>query len=169
MKIEDLLEKQQPGTYAGVKFSGETKDMLSSYMKDNNIPNSLSPDKLHCTLLYSKKPCPDYKPQGKIDPPYRGTPGKFHIWESQPDDDGKKSNCLVMEFECLELTKRHEYLMKEHNATYDYDDYKSHITMSYDVGDLKINKLPKLKKSLEMTKEYYEPLKVEWAKTNTEK
>jgi len=169
MKIKELIEKKQPGTYAGVHFNDETKDALMSFIKENKIPNPPPKHKMHTTLLYSRTPCPNYKPRGEINPAYVGKPGQYNIWESQPDEDGNKTKCLVMEFDCPELNKRHEYLMKEHGASFDYDEYKTHVTLSYDVGDMDIKDLPKFDKSLEITEEYYEPLDLDWAKANTEK
>ncbi len=161
------VEQKEKGTYAGVYFSEETKNAIMKFIKDNNIPNAPKRDLLHCTLLYSKKHCPDYKAQGKIDPPMTGTPDGYTIWKSQPDDNGNKTNCLILKFTCQELTDRHNYLMKTHDATFDYDTYKTHVTLSYDVGDLKTKDLPQFEGQLEIVEEYHEELNVSWAINNT--
>ena len=43
--------------------------------------------------------------------------------------------------------------MKEHGATYDYDEYKPHITLSYDVDDLDPDQLPSFDKDIIITEE----------------
>ena len=69
MKLKDLFEKDatKKGSYAGVRFDKETNRALHKYMKENKIPNAIRPDKLHTTVLYSRKYLPNYKPAGKIE------------------------------------------------------------------------------------------------------
>jgi hypothetical protein len=54
--------------------------------------------------------------------------------------------------------------MKLHKAEYDFDEYKCHITLSYDIGDFDYKKLnPKdFVKSIEVVKEYQEDLNLDW-------
>lgn len=165
MKLTEL--KQQKGTYAAVKFSDQTKGNIADYMAANDIPNPLPIDKMHTTLLYSRKYLPDYEPAGKYSNPMVGTPEQFEVWESSPDEDGNRSMCLVLKFKCPELEARHEHLMKEHGATYDYDEYKTHITFSYNVGDMKVDNLPKFESDIEVVSEYGEDLNLSWAKDNS--
>lgn len=163
MKMSELFEEKKQGTYAGVKFDTETNKALHKYMSDNDIPTSVRPDKLHSTLLYSRKHLPNYEPQGKIDPPWIGKPKKFDVWPSK--DSG--TDCLVLEYDCPELVKRHKELMKEHDATYDFPDFKPHVTLSYDIGDLDVSALPDIKKAipeLKIVEEYKEDLDLNWAK-----
>ena len=166
MKLEELMEEKKPGTYAGVRFDPDTIKTIKEYIKENGIPNGVPSKKMHSTLLYSKKHCPDYVAQGDIDPPYVATPKGFDVWPSQPDDDGKVKNCLVMEFDCPDLAARHKALMDEHKASYDFPDYKTHVTLSYDIGDMKAGDLPGIEKDLKelkIVKEYQEDLVVDWA------
>jgi hypothetical protein len=174
MKVQDLLEQEQnKGTYAAVKFDTKTVDALQQYIEDNKIPNGTPAAKMHCTVLYSRKYCPDYTPQGDLDPPWEGTPDKLEVWESS----GKLRNepttrCLVMKFKCDELNARHKELMDEHEATYDFPEYKTHITLSYDIGDMDETKLPSIKDALDkvtIVTEYGEDLDLDWASKNTGK
>jgi len=157
----------QKGTYAGVTFSDDTVKDISDYIKTADIPNPVDSDKLHTTLLYSRKYLPKYEPKKEYVPLFKGTPVKMEKWPSQPDEDGKVSMCLVLLYECPELSERHDYLMKEHNATYDYDKYKPHITLSYDVGNLKVSDLPDFEKDIQINGEYSEDLNLNWAKDNS--
>lgn len=167
MKLRDLFEKKETkGTYAGVCFNDETTQAIKKYISDNNIPNGVPVDKLHTTLLYSRKFLPDYVPQGDIDPPFTGTVTGLTVWLTQD----KKSRCLIMKYDCPELTERHKFLMETHGATFDYDSYKTHVTLSYDIGDLDHKKLPDVAAEIpEITivKEYSEVLDLNWAKNSS--
>ena len=165
MKLTDIYEqdKQKPGTYAGVRFSPSTVESLTQYATDNKIPNALDSKEYHTTLLYSRKHLPNYEPMGEYSTHMTGTPTGFEIWPSQPDDEGHVKNCLVMTYSCPRLYQRHHKLMQQHGATYDFDEYKPHVTLSYDAGDLDPSKLPAYEEEIEITKEYREELTDSWA------
>jgi len=168
MKLTEIIEEKiQKGTYAGVRLSNKTINAIKKFIKDNDIPNPIEPEKMHTTLLYSRKYLPDYKAKGKYDDILEGTPSGFEKWPSQPDDDGKVAMCLVLKYTCTALSKRHKELMKEHEATYDFPDYKPHVTLSYDVGSLQCKDLPKFEEPIEIVEEYAEDLNLDWAKDNT--
>lgn len=166
MKLNEL-KQEKTGTYAGVKYSDKTNKLINDYIKENKIPNPT--DKIHTTVLYSEKYLPDFTSQGKIDPPYIVTPGNFVIWETQPDEDGETSNCLVLKVECKQLAKRHKEIIEEHGAVDRHKEFKPHITLSYDAGDIDIKKLPKLKGELEVVNEYHQDIDENWAKKHTKK
>lgn len=162
MKSNEFIKKtHHRGTYAGVRFSESTQDDLKKWMIMNQVPNPVPSDKLHTTLLYSRKRCPNYVPRGPIAPAYTAQPGNFEIWPSQ---DG--NNCLVLTFECPELVQRHKDLMQEHGATFDYPEYKTHVTLSYNVGDLTTEDLPAYEGLVEIVEEYGEELDLDWAQNN---
>lgn len=163
MKSDEFIKKtHHKGTYAGVHFSESTQDDLKKFMMMNDIPNPVPRDKLHTTLLYSRKRCPNYVPRGLIDPPLVGKPTGFEVWPSQ-----EGNNCLVLKYDCPELTQRHKDLMSEHGATFDYPEYRTHVTLSYDIGDMDISSLPPYEGTIEIVEEYAEELNLEWAKNNT--
>lgn len=169
MKLSEIIltEAEQKGTYAAVRFDAETVQKLTDYIKDNEIPNGVLPAKMHCTLLYSRTHCPDYEPQGEINPPYQAKPVALEIWPSQGDDP---KNCLVLKFECEDLVKRHKQLMQDHDATYDFPEYKTHVTLSYDAGDLDLDDLPDIVDAigkLTIVSEYGEDLDLDWSKKST--
>lgn len=174
MKILEILQEQESkGTYAAVTFDDETVDKLQQFINDNDIPNGTPASKMHCTLLYSRKFCPDYKPMGKIEPPWTGKPNELEVWESRgKQKDEESTRCLVLTFDCDKMHKRHEQLMDEHNATYDFPEYKTHITLSYDIGDMDEKKLPDVTKTvnkIKIVEEYGNELDLDWASKNTTK
>ena len=171
MKLIEIIreEKEEKGSYAAVRFSDKTNNAVKKYIKDNNIPNAITPGKLHTTLLYSRKYLPEYEPSGELEDMLVGKPSKFEKWPSQPDDEGKVAMCLVLRYDCPELVALHKKLMKEHDATYDFDEYKPHMTFSYDVADMQCKDLPKFEDDIEIVEEYGEDLDLNWAKNNTNK
>jgi hypothetical protein len=160
--------KTPDGTYAGVKFSDDTVARIKTFIEENEIPQPVPDDKLHSTILYSRKYLPDFQAAGDLDEPYEGTPTEFDTWESQPDEDGIKSNCLVLQYDCDPLIERHNTLMNDYGATFDFDEYKPHVTLSYNVGDLDLSNLnPSDIGPINIINEYQEDLNLDWAKDNT--
>ena len=118
------------GSYSAVKFGNGTNEALKAFNAEHSIPNALDPNKLHTTVLFSRKFLPNYVPAGRIDPPLVGKFIGYDVWLSAPFSG---TRCLVMLYDCPELVKRHKDLMTEHGATYDFEEYKPHITISYDI------------------------------------
>ena len=171
MKLLDVMEKkkdepeEKPGTYAGVHFDDDTVKRIKAFSIDNEIPDRLESRKIHSTLLYSKKQLPNFKALGDLDEPLVGKPSGFDVWESQPDDDGNKSNCLILQFDCPELVSRHNDLMTQHDAEYDFDEFKPHVTLSYNIGDFDVSKLNAEDiGDINIATEYQEELNIGWAK-----
>ena len=168
MKLIDITEKEKKkGTYAASRFSESSKKVIAKYVKDNDIPSSPKADALHITILYSRKYLPDYEPEGTYETPLEVKPIGFDIWETQADDNGDTKNALVLKLDSPDLIKRQKYLMDEHGATFDFDEYNPHVTFSYDVGDKKVKDLPKFEEPLEIVEEYGEDLNLDWASDNT--
>jgi 2'-5' RNA ligase len=155
-----LLEKetQKPGTFVGARPSKESMNMIQDQIKKLDVPNPIDKGKMHITVIYSRKHLPDFKARGKLDKPIIAKPDKLHIF---PARDSK--NALVLKIKCPELTKRHEEIMDEHEATYDFDEYRPHVTLSYDAGDYDLSKYNADDFSdIEITEEYDTPLKTDW-------
>jgi len=165
MKLNEV-KKIPDGTFAGVKFDDKTTRAISAYIKANNIPEGLRASKMHATLLYSKKYLPDYEPAGKLENPLVGKFSGFEIFKST-SDEGESTNCLVLRFTCKALSSRHVSLMKEHEATYDYDEYKPHVTLTYNAGELDPDTLPSFDMDLVIIEEYSQDLDLSCTDENT--
>ena len=159
-----LLEKQQKkpnGTYVGVTFNKETQAAIKKFVKANDIPNMVGRAKMHTTVIYSRKHFvfDDFKED--INPAWIGKAKEFHIWESRDDD---KSKILVLAYDCPELSKEHERIMKKYDATYDFPKYIPHITLSYNAGEnfdlskLKVSEFPEI----QIVGEYTTDLVLDW-------
>ena len=164
MKLDEINSNK--GTYVGVRFSSDTMDILEQYNKENSIPNPLKRSKMHSTILYSRKHCPNYIAPGILQQPEIARAGKFDVFTSTASD-GTVSRCLVVKLNSPYLQLRHTTLMHEHSATFDYPTYTPHITLSYDIGDMDITNLPPLYGDLEIVEEYGMDLDLDWAVKNS--
>jgi len=157
IKTKELLkmieENTQKGTYAAVRPLEQDADSLHDFMHSNGIPNPEPKDKLHTTLLYSRKHLPQYKPAKAIQ--HEAHTDGLEVW---PTKSGK--NCLVLKLKSPSLVERHKKLMDKHQATYDFPEYKTHLSLSYDIGDHDISKIDhsKLPKKISLSHEYQEEL-----------
>lgn len=126
----NFLQEKEKGTYAAVLFEDSEEKVL--YLKKIGIPN-VNED-LHCTLIYSRKHCPNYEPMNMTDGEFYeeaiAYPDHLEIFK---DKQGK--NCLVLVLRSGWIVKRHKDITKEHNATHDYNEFIPHVTLSYDVED----------------------------------
>ncbi|AWD90582.1 RNA ligase [Erwinia phage Cronus] len=142
------------GLYVAAKFSEYTLDALENLQRSLKVPNPVPRDKLHTTIVYSR-----------INVPYKVASGSFEvakegsltIFETQ---DGNRA--LVLELESDYLSARHNYA-KALGATYDFDDYRPHITLSYDVGPLQY--AGKYAVPVILDREYSEELNLSWKDT----
>lgn len=149
------------GIYVAVRYSANSKSKLAEFMTKFDIPNRISVDKLHTTLIYSRL-YDDVVVNDNVF--YIAKPKKFEIWPTQ-----NGNNALVLKLTSPELVDRHNYLMKNYNLTYDYDEYKPHITLSYNVPT-EYNMLPLIDAIdelgyLNIFEEYKEDLVLDWADT----
>lgn len=169
MKLNEIAQerrKQKRGTYAGVNYCPETKQALQKFMKEHKIPNPIGHDKIHTTLLYSRKFLPNFKPRGMLERPIKANFSSYDVWKTTSEDpDREPWNCLVMRLECPDLEKLHKKYMDEHQAEYDYAEYHPHITLSYNIGDLDIKHLPRYTGKLVIVEEYGEDLNLDWTGT----
>lgn len=120
-------------------------------MKKLGIKNIIAFEKIHTTLIYSSKN-PDS--EIKIGEDLLGVKAKFSKFHVFDTADNKKA--LVLKLNCKALIDKHKKLMKEHNLSYDYDEYIPHITVSYDIGDFDLSKINNIKLPKDLTiKEVY--------------
>ncbi len=153
VKMNVKINEQEKGVYLAVKYTQSDAEDLILYIKDNNIPSTLTRDEIHSTVIYSRKYADISTNEGED--LGDAEPLKFHIFETQED---KRALVLLLKSEYLE--NRHKDLMKEHNLTYDFKEYLPHITLSYDIEDYDISKLDikDLPKHLTINTEYKEDL-----------
>jgi len=123
-------------------------EFQEKYLKGQDIN-----EELHCTLIYSKEP---YKEE--IEPESYNAVGTFKGFNLF----GPENDTLVIEVESQDLTNRNAKLVEKYGFISDFDEYRSHITLSYKfTGD--INSLPDIDFMFTLCDEYVEPLDEDWA------
>ena len=148
------LDNFKGGTYIAVNPTQETKLKLQQYI-DNNLVgiDCYEMDKLHCTIIYSKKPL-----ENSVDissEKHNGLFKHFNIF-------GEENECLVCEFESKTLQARNKELVNIHSFISDFPEYKTHITLSVCAQNIDYSILPPLNFDLEFENEYIEPLNLDW-------
>lgn len=134
MAMKKLYEslKQSPhpgGTYAAIIPSRESQEELYSFMAGLDIDAIEDSDEYHCTLIYSKNPCPEIARED-FELPCEAIPRGFALFGSDKDT-------LVLELYCPNAARLNRLFMREYNATSDFPEYKTHITVAQDYkGDL---------------------------------
>jgi hypothetical protein len=154
MRYAELFEEQAPGTYVGVRFSSETVEGLKRYQDEYKVPNPLDPEKFHTTVVYSREPI-KWEAETKLEDEECAAKG-FTVFDAR---DGTK--CLVLLLDSEYLHDRFDHAI-EVGASYDFPDYKPHITLSYDIGHFDIKKLPTPDFDITLDHEYVEELKKNW-------
>lgn len=120
------------GTYVAVKWSNHIGKYLRDVFKD--MPNLVNEDDFHSTLVYSRVEF-NHIPSSKM---FEAKFKNFRIFE----DRRTLKKVLVMELESPDLTNRHNEIYRNNpKATYDFDSYIPHCTISYDVEDFDLSLL----------------------------
>jgi hypothetical protein len=112
------------GTYICAVPSDEHAENITQFCIDYNIPNPVSQNSLHATLIY----CDQININEQItnvDTNYSGSDFELDVW-----NDGK-NDILVMKFNSIDLIQRHEQLRCQYEFTHGFDNYTPHVTLSY--------------------------------------
>ena len=129
--LEVVKPKKDPGVYMSVKFDQTSNDALAGVQKMLKVKNAVSADKLHATVVYSRKTV-DLFPMDGLSEIARLI--GFEVW------DTKYGKTVVGKLESDYLNTRFKDAM-DMGATYDYDDYKPHVTLAYDGGEVGIDEV----------------------------
>lgn len=118
-------ESASTGTYVAARLSEETQSVISD-IQDRvglGLVNRVKPHKLHSTIQYSRKQIPWNDELGVSLPAI----GELELWETS------YGNTLVMHIggEAGDHLKKRHQMGIDIGGTYDYDEYKPHITLSY--------------------------------------
>lgn len=147
------------GTYVAVKYSAAFSRSLRNQMKQLGVPNIIDIDKIHSTLIYSRVELNGFKPMGGMRLTFDDNTVIPHTFKTS---SGKTAFVLKLKPNWYIL--RHKQIMKEYpEATYDFDEYIPHITVSYDVGDWE-NPTGEIQldSRIEIVQEYSEVLDLDW-------
>ena len=130
MKLATLSQyaKHKDGTYVSMDLSDESRALLDNFVEMNlGLTERVDPSTYHITIIYSRTPVPSAENHaGSIG----GDVAKVTGYEVFPTkNDGK---CLVMRLEYPFANLLNKQLTAE-GATSDYDSYKPHLTIAYDI------------------------------------
>jgi hypothetical protein len=153
--MSDQNDSTPTGLYVAAFFSDETNQNLTKYLKDNNIPNPIVSPGFHTTIVYSRVPVNTFEPNHSVDIKINPD-ASLEAWDMQ---NGMK--CLVLCYRSLYLDLRFQEAMAQ-GATYDFDEYKPHISLSYDLPpDFDVSALPLPEFPIHIIGEYAEPIELE--------
>lgn len=163
-----------PGTYSSVKPTKHTQAMLSAWMAENNIPNPIPGDKLHCTIVSSKEEFGGYDPRQEITvvKPEWDNPdiyGYSHIgyWFQRL---GKDNKTIALCFDSPELRQQQWCAFDagaEWNTLPNGNLFPLHVSLTYDAPkDFDITKLKPPIFEMVFESEIVEPKVDNWAESN---
>jgi hypothetical protein len=138
MKLRELFEDEQAGTFVGAKLTLPSLKKLVSWMDIQKIKNPIEPKDIHCTVIISPYKKIDWEPknwEGKLKIDH--TTYCFQIF-------GEKKDTLVLTFFSDELRKRNEQGLVEYDLENKFGDYVPHFTLSYEAigADVSTLELP---------------------------
>jgi len=117
-----IEEANTNGTYSAYHLTDHSAQQLMTFVKELGIPNPVLPNDYHITTMYSRAPV-DYTPD--VGRNIVVEPVSYQVFNTQKS----KSCLLVLRVESPELHKRFAESQKL-GATYDFDDYLPHITLT---------------------------------------
>lgn len=121
--IDYLFESKYPGgTYSSLLVSEQSQRELFAFCASLGIEDLVDPEDYHCTIIYSKTPCHDVSKED-FNLPCKAIPTGFKIL-------GTDTKVLVLEIFCPNAVRLHNLFKEKYNATHDYPEYVSHITVS---------------------------------------
>lgn len=156
--------KEATGIYSWMKPDPATEKNLTLWAKENQIPNVVPSDLLHCTIIRAPEGFAGYEPLLNPTRVFVGANDEFPAYSLKLV--GPNRDALVLSFYCHEVdeqnTKAQLLGMK-----FDWADYREpHVTISYNVGlnfDLSKVKLPTFELSFEP--EEVMPYRDDWSDT----
>lgn len=149
-----MNEQKEKGLYVHRKLLNGGS--FHQWAIDNNVPNPIQPEEMHVTQVYSKKPV-KLMPDHQVSMLQLNKPN-MHL-ETFPSQDNKRA--LVIRFDDKYFHDR--FLQaKAAGASYDYGEYKPHVTISYDVDDFDYTKLKPPELPMIFGSEEHSPLDEDW-------
>ena len=162
-----MEERRQTGVYASCSYHEDSLKDLAKWLQDHDdiIPMPVDLDKIHTTVVYSRKdfPCPIGE-DIHLKKPLPFCPSGFTLL-GRPEDE---LACLVMLLDAEPLVDVHDLCVQE-GAEHDYGDYIPHVTLSYGVPkdfDYTGIRIPNF--CLKPEKIKFEPLNLNWCLQESE-
>lgn len=135
------------GRYVAARLDNKSSELLYNYCIENKIPNFKNKEDFHCTIAYSK-----------VDFIYVHKNYNLKINKLTYElDTFDTRNLIVLKFKSDFLQKRFNTFINL-GATYDYEFYNPHITLTTDSNNFNINNLKLPDFDIILTNEYSEDI-----------
>lgn len=130
---------------------------ILAWAKAQGFENTVPASDLHVTIAYSKQALDWMKVNETWSGDSKGhltvAPGGARLVEPLGSE-----GAVVLLFNSSELSWRHRQI-REAGASWDFEDYQPHVTLTYAVGDLDLNKVEPYRGKIEFGPEIFEDLK----------
>lgn len=129
----DLMSLKQyaahkDGTYVSMDLADESRALLDNYVEMSlGLTERVDPSTYHITIIYSRTPVPTAENYAGNKTDIAAKVVGYEVFPTK--NDGK---CLVMRLEFPYAESLNKQLGIE-GATSDYDQYKPHLTLAYDI------------------------------------
>lgn len=118
MKVSELEQLHQNGTYAALMLSSQSQKQLADWLDQHNIVHD-DPAEFHCTVLYSKNPLPQAESiAGTIN-----ISATIKKWELLGD------HATVFLINCDKAVQLHQLFIK-HGGHHSWPTYIPHVTIN---------------------------------------
>jgi 2'-5' RNA ligase len=121
--------RHKDGTYVSMDLHDDYKKLLDNFVEMNlGLTERVDPSTYHITIIYSRAPVPSAEKIAGLTTDTEATAVGYEVFPTK--NDGK---CLVMrlQFGFAELMNSK---LTDEGATSDYDHYKAHLTLAYDMS-----------------------------------
>jgi phage gp29-like protein len=144
--------------YVSRKLTPKSARDVIAWAKSQGITTTVPAEDLHCTILYSKTAVDwfDMAGEGWDSENSRVAPGGVRFVERF--GHGEADAPIVLRFNAPDFRWRHDRMI-EAGASSDYEDYKAHVTISYDAPDLDLAGIEPFLGELVFGPEIFEPIK----------
>jgi 2'-5' RNA ligase len=120
--------RHKDGTYVSMDLSNGCKDILDHFVEMNlGLSERVDKSTYHITIIYSRTPVPSAENYAGSTTDIEATVSGYEVFPTK--NDGK---CLVMRLDFPFANMLNKQLTAE-GATSDYDSYKPHMTIAYDI------------------------------------
>ncbi len=130
--------KHKDGTYVSMDLTQGSKDIMDHFVEMNlGLTERVDKSTYHITIIYSRAPVPSAEQYAGVESALTARVTGYEVFPTK--NDGK---CLVMRLEYPFANLLNKQLTAE-GATSDYDTYKPHMTIAYDIKqDIDPHSLP---------------------------
>jgi hypothetical protein len=158
LKADGKTASKRPLYVARDVLNGED---IVAWAKSQGFEKTLIPDDIHVTVCFSKEPV-DWSETGD----------SFDHLQSEGSEGRSieqfNGGAVVLRFELKELSDRWQEL-RDQGASWDFDEYHPHVTLTYDAGDLDLSKIEPYDGLIKLGPEKFKELDLDWKDKVAEK